>query len=114
MDLSWRFFRAVARGKSGVRQLSKVISAEPEKFAPSDFKKLLVKMDMPYVDGFTCLESQCKFCSLKSPGNLYINKTTGKFKSHICAYIHNFDSFMSFRTLSNFISHFLYSSPISI
>lgn len=78
MEVSWRLLRAVALNKRGIRHLSKVISSDPGKLNKSDFKKFLVEMDMSIVDGHTCLQSECKACSLKSPGNLYINKTTGE------------------------------------
>ena len=75
--MSWRLIRAAARGKSQVRHLSKIVSSPTENHNCSDFKKFLVTLDMSFVDGFTCLESQCKLCSINSPGSLYINKTTG-------------------------------------
>ncbi|KAK3918614.1 Twinkle protein, mitochondrial [Frankliniella fusca] len=84
MEVPRRFLRAVARGKNGVRNFSKVVSTAPENVCTNDFKKVLLDMDMSYVDGFTCIQSECKLCSVKSPGNLYINKTTGFFTCVKC------------------------------
>ena len=85
MEKSWRLIRAVARGNNNrARYLSNVINSAPEKHSCSDYKKFLVEMDMSYKDGFTCLESECKLCSVNSPGNLYINKTTGFFTCVRC------------------------------
>lgn len=84
MEVSWRLLRAVALNKRSTRHLSKVISSEPGKLDNSNFKKFLVEMDMSLVDGHTCLQSECKACSIKSPGTLYINKTTGFFTCVKC------------------------------
>lgn len=84
MEASLRLIRTVASAKNGVRNLSKVITPEPENLSCHDFKKVLTQMNMSYVDGFTSLQSQCKLCSLKSVGNLYINKTTGYFTCVKC------------------------------
>ncbi|XP_034254853.1 twinkle protein, mitochondrial [Thrips palmi] len=84
MEVSWRLLRAVALNKRGSRHFSKVISSDPGKLTKSDFKKFLVQMDMSLVDGHTCLQSECKACSVKSPGSLYINKTTGFFTCVKC------------------------------
>lgn len=94
MEVPRRFLRAIARGKSGVRHFSKVVCSVPENPSTNDFKKVLTEMDLLYVDGYTCVQSECKLCSLKSPGNLYINKTTGFFT---CVKCKNYGEWTSLR-----------------
>lgn len=96
MDVSLRILHAAARGKSGVRHFSKVISSKPGKYSYSEFQKFLTEMRMPITHGYTCIQSKCKLCPSKSPGDLYINKTTGFFTCVGCQSYGEWESLKKF------------------
>lgn len=46
-----------------------------------NFKKTLRSQSIPFKDGFTCIQTECRMCNLRS-SQAFLNKTTGKLSYH--------------------------------